>query len=92
MMTMIDRIEEALAPLAPMELRIEDQSAQHRGHGGWREGGETHFDLYLVSASFRGQSRVARHRMVHDLVAPLMADRVHALAMRLLTPEEAAKG
>ncbi len=90
-MTMSERIEEALAPLAPLELQVKDQSAQHHGHGGWREGGETHFELYLVSASFRGQTRVVRHRMVHHLVAPLLEERVHALAMRLLTPEEAER-
>ncbi|WP_027132414.1 BolA family protein [Geminicoccus roseus] len=88
-MRMTDRIRAALAPLEPLALQVDDRSADHRGHGGWREGGETHFDVMIVSASFRGQSRIARHRAVNALLAPLMEERIHALALRALTPEEA---
>ena len=89
-MRMSDRIEAALAPLAASALQVTDQSAQHRSHAGWRDGGETHFEVVVVTAGFRGQSRIARHRLVHDLLAPLMRERIHALALRTLTPEEAS--
>jgi BolA protein len=91
-MRMKDRIAAALTPLEPVVLRVDDRSADHLGHGGWREGGETHFDVLVVSADFSGQSRVARHRMVNALLAPLMAERIHALALRTLTPEEVSAG
>lgn len=90
-MRMTERIEAALAPLAPVVLQVDDRSADHLGHGGWREGGETHFDVMIVSAQFQGQSRIARHRAVHALLAPLMAERIHALALRALTPDESAR-
>ena len=51
--------------LAPARLAIEDESSHHHGHAGWREGGETHFRVEIVSAAFEGQSRVARQRLVY---------------------------
>ncbi|WP_349262517.1 BolA family protein [Geminicoccus sp.] len=90
-MRMKERIEAALAPLAPLALQVRDRSDEHRGHGGWREGGETHFDVIVISAAFAGQSRVARHRKVNALLAPLMAERIHALSLSTLTPDEALR-
>ena len=52
--------------LQPTELTVTDESEQHHGHAGWREGGETHFRLYIVSEAFSGKSRVERHRLVND--------------------------
>ena len=79
------------ARFAPARLKIEDESHKHRGHVGHREGGETHFHVEIVSAAFEGQSRVARQRLVHTaLDTPLKASRIHALALTLRTPEEAA--
>ncbi|HKY95159.1 MAG TPA: BolA family protein [Kiloniellales bacterium] len=79
------RLREALAPVA---LEVRDDSEQHRGHGGWREGGETHFHVTLVTFAFEGLSRVERHRLVNGLLAEELAGRVHALSLRLLTPRE----
>jgi BolA protein len=81
-----DRIRACLQDLAPVELAIEDQSAAHAGHAGARAG--AHFRLRLVSAAFAGQSRLQRHRMVHDRLAALLQGHIHALTMTLLAPEE----
>lgn len=83
-MTLAERMREKLtAALAPQSLEIIDESEQHRGHGGWREGGETHFRIRMVSAAFDGLSRVERHRAVNRAVAQELADGVHALALDL---------
>jgi len=83
------RIETKLqAALAPLVLEVRDDSEQHRGHGGWREGGETHFHVTLVSQAFEGLGRVERHRLVNRLLAEELAGRVHALSLSLLTPKE----
>jgi BolA family transcriptional regulator, general stress-responsive regulator len=74
--------------LAPSSLSVIDESEQHRGHGGWREGGETHFRVNVVSAAFAGKSRIERHRMVNALLAEELAGRVHALAISAKAPEE----
>lgn len=76
----------------PAKLVIEDESHKHAGHVGHREGGETHFKVEIVSASFEGQSRVARQRQVYDTLKDELAPGgVHALALVTLTPAEAKK-
>ena len=83
------RIEAKLrAALAPLRLTVTDDSARHAGHVGARPGGETHFAVEIVSQSFAGQSRVARHRMVYQLLGDEIAGGVHALAVTALAPDE----
>ncbi len=74
----------------PDLLQIEDESARHAGHAGAAPGGQTHFRVLLVSAAFRGQSRVARSRLVHAVLAEEFAGGLHALALNLRTPQEHA--
>jgi BolA protein len=74
--------------LAPSVLVVSDDSENHRGHRGWREGGETHFSVQVVSPAFAGKSRVERHRMVNALLADELAGRVHALAISAKAPGE----
>ncbi len=90
-MTIKDRIINQLTTgLAPVHLDVQDESHQHQGHGGWREGGETHFRVVIVSEQFAGKSRVDRHRLVNTLLATELADRVHALAITARSPDEVA--
>ncbi|MGV6874514.1 BolA family protein [Pseudochelatococcus sp. B33] len=87
--TRIARILEAA--LLPEVLEIRDESHRHVGHGGWREGGETHYAIRVVASAFAGRSRVDRHRQVNALLAQEFAAGLHALAVTALTPEEAAR-
>ena len=77
------------AALSPTSLLVEDESDKHAGHAGAREGGETHFRVRIVSQSFAGLSRVERQRRVYAAVAEELAERVHALSLVTLTPDEA---
>ncbi len=87
-----DRIRATLeAAFAPAEVVVQDDSAKHAGHAGARPGGQTHYSVAIVSAAFAGQSRVARSRAVHALLAAEFDTGLHALALRLMTPEEAAR-
>ncbi|CAM5762367.1 BolA family protein [Bosea minatitlanensis] len=89
MTTMADRITLKLnAAFAPQRLQVIDESHQHHGHGGWREGGETHFRVNIVSEAFRGKTRLERHRLVNAALADELAERVHALAIAARAPEE----
>ncbi|WP_291666255.1 BolA family protein [Bosea sp. (in: a-proteobacteria)] len=89
MTTMADRITNKLgAAFAPRTLQVIDESHQHHGHGGWREGGETHFRVNIVSEAFRGKSRLERHRLVNAALAEELAERVHALAISAKAPDE----
>ncbi len=73
---------------APVRLDIIDNSHRHAGHAGARPEGETHFTVEVVAAAFAGRSRVDRQRLVYEALADLLRERVHALALRTLTPEE----
>lgn len=87
-MTMKATIESKLQQaFSPVELDVIDESEQHRGHGGWREGGETHFRVRMIAESFADQSRVARQRAVNACLAKELSTTVHALAMELSPPE-----
>lgn len=87
--------EKLTAALSPTVLSIEDDSARHAGHhheGGIdaRPGGESHFNLTIVSEAFRDQGRVARQRAVNAVLAQELAGPVHALSIRALAPDEAS--
>ena len=86
--------EKSTAALSPIRLEIEDDSGRHAGHhheGGvdGRPGGESHFNLLVVSSAFRGEGRVQRQRRVNAALRDELAGPVHALSIRALTPEEA---
>lgn len=72
------------ARFAPARLEVIDESEKHWGHGGWREGGETHFRVRIAASQFEAMSRVAQHRAVMDALAEELADRVHALAIEIV--------
>ncbi len=91
MTTRADRIRTVLeAAFAPARVVVDDDSHHHAGHGGARPEGQTHFSVTVVSPVFAGQSRVARSRAVHAALAAEFDDGMHALALRLATPEEDA--
>ena len=73
---------------APERLEITDDSHRHAGHAGARPEGETHFTVEIVAAGFAGRSRVERQRLVYTALADLLRERVHALALKTLTPDE----
>ncbi|KAK1316601.1 hypothetical protein QJS10_CPA05g02092 [Acorus calamus] len=87
------RIGEVLMrELKPVELRIEDESHKHAGHAGVGgragEGGETHFNVRVVSEAFEGKRLLKRHRMVYDLLKDELESGLHALSIDAKTPEE----
>lgn len=88
MSTVVQRIEAILRAALPIErIDIGDDSAQHAGHAGARGGGG-HFRLQIVSPAFAGKTRIARHRLVYDALAPLMQHEIHALVIVAQSPDE----
>jgi len=79
------RIETCLrAALAPTVLVVRDVSAQHHGHAGWREGGETHFEVDIGSPQLDGLSRIDTHRRINAALADELATGLHALQIRII--------
>ncbi|WP_294251526.1 BolA family protein [uncultured Sphingomonas sp.] len=84
-----DLIAERLrTALAPSQLHVSNDSAQHRGHLGDDGTGETHFSVTIESPEFAGLNRVARQRKVNHALADLLATRIHALAIKATAPGE----
>jgi BolA protein len=83
--TIRQRLEQALRPT---RLDIADESHLHAGHSAEARAGESHFRVLVVSAEFAGKSRLARHRLVNELLADQLATKVHALAIHAYAPEE----
>jgi BolA protein len=81
-------IRSRLAALEPLSVDLVDESEAHRGHAGYREGGNTHWRLSIVSPRFSGKATVARHRMVYQALGELMHHPIHALAISARSPEE----
>ena len=93
-MTTAELIRERLAPLAPDALEVIDESHEHVGHSGAKDGGG-HYQLVIVSREFTGKPALARHRLVYQALSDLMPGRIHALAIQAYAPEEwgpSAKG
>ena len=83
----VQRIQEALNMLNPKHLEIQDESDQHAG----RKGQESHFKVLVVSEKFIEKNRVQRQRLVYELLDAEFSQGLHALSLRLLTPEEHAQ-
>ncbi|MHC0054081.1 BolA family protein [Actibacterium sp. D379-3] len=83
-MSIRDEIHTRLAEaFHPTLLEVVDDSESHRGHSGHHEGGESHFNVHIVAPAFAGESRIARHRAVHDALGPDLIGRIHALALTI---------
>lgn len=81
-MTYAERMQTKLTEaFAPVALEIIDESEAHRGHGGYVEGGETHFKIIIRAEAFNGMNRVAQQRAVMAAVKDELNERVHALAL-----------
>ena len=86
-MSVRDTIAEKLSvKFAPTHLEVIDESEKHRGHGGYREGGETHFRVRIASPEFIGKSRLAQHRAVMEALNAELKGGVHALAVEVVSP------
>ena len=91
-MSLRERITSILTKeLTPIYLDVTDFSERHRGHAGYGEKGESHFDVVIVSDIFSGKSRVDRQRVIYDVLAEELKSQIHALTLKTLTVEEAKK-
>lgn len=83
-MAVVDEIRDRLrSAFSPHELEVIDESEKHRGHGGWREEGETHFRVKMRAGAMAGRTRLERHRAVHAALGQDLVGRIHALALDL---------
>ncbi|MGH8764608.1 MAG: BolA family protein [Burkholderiales bacterium] len=87
-MSAAQEIRRRLGALAPERIELVDDSAKHAGHAGAAPGGETHWNLTIVSAAFAGKPTVARHRLIYQALGDLMQHPIHALSIVARAPGE----
>ena len=74
------------AVFKPAQLEVVNESHLHGGHAGSPGTGHSHFRVRIVAEAFRGQSRLACHRRVNDVLADELKGTVHALAISTSAP------
>jgi len=47
-----------------------------------------HYAAYVVSAAFKGKSRVQQHQMVYQALSGRVGNELHALALQTSAPED----
>lgn len=78
------------APISADEIqsRIVTALPDARVHVRDYTGGGDHYEAVVVSTAFDGKNAVARHRLVYGALQDAMVERIHALALKTLTPQE----
>ena len=76
--------EDLQRAFTPRELSVINESHMHNVP----PGAESHFKVVLVSDSFEGQRKVARHQQVSEVLQPYLNSGVHALALHTYSVPE----
>jgi acid stress-induced BolA-like protein IbaG/YrbA len=69
---------------ALIETGLPGAQAQVSGDDG------VHFEATVIADQFAGKLPLARHRLVYATLGDRMGGAIHALALKTLTPQEAA--
>jgi len=77
-------VEKLSVKFSPTHLEVVDESEKHRGHGGYRPGGESHFRVRIGSPQFAGKTRLMQHRAVMEALDAELKGGVHALAVEIV--------
>jgi len=68
-----------------IEQGLPGAQAEVRGADG------VHFEATVIASAFAGKLPLARHRLVYATLGERMGGEIHALSLKTLTPEEAAR-
>jgi len=77
-------IEEKLQIFDPEHLEVLNESFMHNVP----EGSELHFKVTIVSKIFENKMLVTRHRLVNECLSCKLFEKLHALALHTMTPDE----
>ena len=70
--------------LQPSHLEVSNESSNHNVPAG----SESHFKVVIVTYAFEGKMLVARHRMINEILADELQQKIHALALHTYTLAE----
>jgi BolA protein len=86
MKSLLEEITDRLLSVSPTALVIQDESAMHAGHAG--NAGGSHFKLNITSSHFSQKSQIMRHRIIYQILADLIPNKIHALSINALAPDD----
>ena len=67
---------------------VSDVSESHKGHSGYVQGEETHFEIIIISNDFENKNRLERHRMVNNCLKNEFEGSLHSITFKLMTISE----
>lgn len=67
-----------------LHLEVVNESSNHNVPAG----SESHFKVVVVSNDFEGQMLIKRHRMINEILADELKNKIHALALHTYTESE----
>ena len=76
--------EKLLKKFNPEFLNVIDESESHRGHIGFIEGQQTHFQIQIKSKIFEELSRINREREIHKTLGDDIVRNIHAISVKFL--------
>ncbi len=76
--------EKLIETFSPKFLKVMDESEGHRGHSGFIEGQQTHFQIQIASDIFDEMSRIKREREIHKALGEELIRNIHAISIKFL--------
>jgi BolA protein len=67
----------------PEKLEVIDDSDQHIGHAGSKDGAG-HYTVIILAEALKNKSRIEAHREIYQVLDDLIPHEVHALRIKLL--------
>jgi BolA protein len=84
-MTVASDIEQKLRnAFEPLHLSVINESDSHNVP----PGSESHFKVVIVAKAFNEQRLIKRHRLVNNVLAEELSEKIHALALHTYTDSE----
>ena len=74
--------EKLIKRFSPSFLKVIDESESHRGHSGFVEGQQTHFQIQIASEIFEEMSRIKREREIHKALGEEIIRNIHAISIK----------
>ena len=76
----------------PEFFLIKDVSEEHRGHGSFKDGVESHFDITVVTDKFSDKNKIERHRIINKLLKEEFLLDLHSVTLKAYSLKEYNKG
>jgi acid stress-induced BolA-like protein IbaG/YrbA len=74
--------------MTPQEIGSLIESAMPGSRAVVESGDNVHFEAVVIAEAFHGKRAVQRHQLVYAALGAKVGNEIHALALKVFTPEE----